>query len=70
MFAPAGTAPAIVNKLNQLARQGLAHADSKAVMQAQGLDATPSTPQALGTLVKTDLVKWAKVIKSAGIRPE
>ena len=70
LFAPAGTAPAIVNKLNQLARSGLAHADSRAVMEAQGLDATPSTPQELGTFVKTDLVKWAKVIKSAGIKPE
>ncbi len=39
-------------------------------MEAQGLDATPSTPAELGQLVKTELVKWAKLIKSAGIKPE
>jgi tripartite-type tricarboxylate transporter receptor subunit TctC len=70
LFAPAGTPPAIVNRLNQLVRQGLAHPDTKAVMDAQGLDATPSTPQELGQLVKAELVKWAKVIKSANIKPE
>jgi tripartite-type tricarboxylate transporter receptor subunit TctC len=70
LFAPAGTPPAIVNRLNQLVRQGLAHPDTKAVMEAQGLDATPSTPQELGQLVKAELVKWAKVIKSANIQPE
>jgi len=40
------------------------------VMEAQGLDATPSTPQELGELVRAELPKWAKVIKSAGIKPE
>jgi tripartite-type tricarboxylate transporter receptor subunit TctC len=70
LFAPAGTPAPIINKLNALVRQGLAHPDSKAVMEAQGLDATPSTPQELGELVRTELAKWAKVIKSAGIKPE
>ena len=70
LFAPAGTPPAIVNRLNQLVHSGLANPETKAAMDAQGLDATPGTPQALGELVKTELVKWAKVIQSAGIRPE
>ena len=51
-------------------KTGLANAETKAVMEAQGLEATPSTPAELGQLVKADLVKWAKLIKSAGIKPE
>ena len=35
-------------------------------MEAQGLDATPSTPAELGQLVKIELVKWAKLIKRRG----
>ena len=70
LFAPAGTPAPIINKLNQLVRQGLAHPDSKAIMEAQGLDATPSTPQELGQLIKTELAKWSKVIRAAGIKPE
>jgi tripartite-type tricarboxylate transporter receptor subunit TctC len=69
-FAPAGTPPAIVNRLNALVKTGLAHPETKAVMEAQGLEATPSTPAELGQLVKVELVKWAKLIKSAGIKPE
>lgn len=70
LFAPAGTPSAIVNRLNALVKSGLAHPETKAVMEAQGLDPTPSTPAELGQLVKTELVKWAKLIKEAGIKPE
>jgi len=70
LFAPAGTPAPIVSRLNALVKSGLAHPETKAVMEAQGLDATPSTPAELGQLVKTELVKWAKLIKGAGIKPE
>jgi len=70
LLAPAGTPAPIVNRLNALVKSGLAHPETKAVMEAQGLDATPSTPGELGQLVKTELVKWAKLIKSAGIKAE
>ena len=70
LFAPAGTPAPIVTRLNGLVKSGLAHPESKAIMEAQGLDATPSTPAELGQLVRAELVKWAKVIKAAGIKPE
>jgi tripartite-type tricarboxylate transporter receptor subunit TctC len=70
LFAPAGTPAPIISKLNQLVRQGLMNADTKAVMEAQGLDATPSTPQELRDAMRDELAKWAKVIKTAGIKPE
>ena len=70
LFAPAGTPAPIINKLNQLVRQGLMNTDTKAVMEAQGLDATPSTSQELRDGMRNELLKWAKVIKTAGIRPE
>lgn len=70
LFAPAGTPAPTITRLNALVRQGLEQPDAKVVMEAQGLDATPSTPAELGALVKRDLVKWAKVIKAAGIKPD
>ena len=70
LFAPAGTPAPIINKLNQLVRQGLANPDTRTVMGAQGLDATTSTPQELGELIRSELAKWSKVIKAAGIKPE
>lgn len=50
--------------------QGMEKADARAVMEAQGLDVSTSTPAELGALVKVELVKWARVIKAAGIKPE
>jgi len=69
LFAPAGTPDPVVKRLNALVRDGLAQPEAKAAMDKQDLDATPSTPDELSTLVKTELVKWAKVIKAAGIKP-
>ena len=42
IFAPAGTPQAIVNRLNGLVKTGLANPETKAVMEAQGLEATAS----------------------------
>ncbi|MES2561298.1 MAG: tripartite tricarboxylate transporter substrate binding protein [Pseudomonadota bacterium] len=70
LFAPANTPSAIVTRLNALVKSGLAQPETRAIMEAQGLDATPSTPAELGQLVRNDLVKWAKLIRSAGIKPE
>ncbi len=70
MFAPAGTPQAIVTKLNEQVRKHMAQQEARSVMDAQGMDADTNTPAELGALVKSELVKWAKVIKIAGIKPE
>jgi tripartite-type tricarboxylate transporter receptor subunit TctC len=70
LFAPAGTPQGIVSRLNELTRKSVAHAEAKSVMDAQGLDGDTGTPAALGDLVKSELAKWARVIKIAGIKPE
>ncbi len=70
LFAPAGTPAPIIKRLNALVRQTLAKPESKAIMDAQGLDATPSTPEELAALVKSELVKWAKVINVSGMKAQ
>ncbi|HSQ04527.1 MAG TPA: tripartite tricarboxylate transporter substrate-binding protein, partial [Burkholderiales bacterium] len=70
LFAPAGTPAPIVNRLNSLVRQALDQPDAKSVMAAQGLDPTPSTPAELRALVKSELSKWARLIKAAGIKAD
>jgi tripartite-type tricarboxylate transporter receptor subunit TctC len=70
LFAPAGTAAPVVGRLNALVKSAMEQPDAKALMEAQGLDVSTSTPAELGTLVKVELARWAKVIKAAGIKPE
>jgi tripartite-type tricarboxylate transporter receptor subunit TctC len=70
LFAPAGTPQPITSRLNELARRNIANAEAKSVMDAQGLDGDTGTQAELASLVKSELTKWARVIKVAGIKPE
>ena len=70
LLAPAGTPAPIIDELTKLTRRWLTNPETKAALEAQGLDPDPSTPQELGEMVKSELVKWAKVVKVAGIKPE
>ena len=67
LFAPAGTPPAVVGKLHQDVVKVLAQPDLRARFAQLGLDTVGSAPTELGSVVRTDIAKWTKVIKEAGI---
>jgi tripartite-type tricarboxylate transporter receptor subunit TctC len=67
LMAPAGTPPAIVTRLNTEINQILTMPAIQEALDKQGLTPTPSTPDALGALVKNDMVRWADVVKRAKI---
>lgn len=70
MFAPAGTPAPIVDRLNQLIQRWLANPATRQALEAQGLSPDPGTPQDLRERVSSEQIKWARVIKIAGIKPE
>ena len=71
VFAPAGTAPAIVRALHAELNRAQDLPDVKAHMDHLGADDTRMpTPEAFAALVKTELVRFANVVKAAGIRIE
>ena len=70
MLAPAATPPAIIARLNRELVTILGTRDVKETLSAQGLEATPTTPQAFARLLSDDAVKWRDVIQAAGIRGE
>lgn len=67
IFVHARTPPAIVARLNREITDVLGDAAVIARLRSLGLEAGASTPEQLGAQVKSDIAKWAKVIKSAGI---
>jgi tripartite-type tricarboxylate transporter receptor subunit TctC len=67
VLVPIGTPAAIVNKLHQDSLKLLAQAETRASFTKLGLDMVGSTPPELGAVIKSDISKWAKVIKDAGI---
>ena len=68
-FAPRGTSPAVINKWNAELRRANNDPELTKQVEALGLLPATSTPQELGEMVSTELARWRKVIKEAGIEP-
>jgi tripartite-type tricarboxylate transporter receptor subunit TctC len=68
--APKGTPAEIVDKLNKEINAGLADPAFKARLAEQGSSPFPGSAGDFGKLVTSETEKWAKVIKSANIKPD
>jgi tripartite-type tricarboxylate transporter receptor subunit TctC len=69
LFAPAHTSGTVINRLNAETVAMLNQRDIRSRFLAQGAEITPSTAGELGDRVRAELVKWAAVVKAAGIEP-
>jgi tripartite-type tricarboxylate transporter receptor subunit TctC len=67
MFAPAGTPNQIITKLNADVLKVMSRSDVEGQLFSQGYETLTSTPEELGTYVKTEIAKWSKVIRDANI---
>lgn len=70
IIAPARTAPASIDRIQEEVRKVLAQADVRQKLIALGADFVASTPAEFGTFIQAETAKWAKVIKAAGIKVE
>ena len=69
-LAPAGTPKAIINKLNTEINAALKLPDVRRKLEAAGVEIQGGTPQEYAALIKSDLAKWSKVVKDAGIQAD
>jgi tripartite-type tricarboxylate transporter receptor subunit TctC len=69
-LAPAGTPKAIIAKLNAEINAALNMPDVRTKLETAGIEIQGGTPQDYAALIKSDLAKWSKVIKAAGIPAE
>jgi tripartite-type tricarboxylate transporter receptor subunit TctC len=70
LLAPAGTPPAIVEKMNAELRRILALPAISAQLAQQGTEARAQTPAALGEFLRLEVARWSKVVKQAGVKAE
>jgi tripartite-type tricarboxylate transporter receptor subunit TctC len=70
IIAPPGTPKPIVDRLSQQFSAALRAPEMNQRLTADGLDVIASSPEQFAQQIKTDMDKWAKVIKAAGIRAE
>jgi tripartite-type tricarboxylate transporter receptor subunit TctC len=68
IFAPAGTPPAIVNRLNTELQKVIAQPETKARMETLGLEYSPNSPKQFTEFQATEQAKWAKVAKDGNVR--
>lgn len=69
-YAPAGTPPAVVKRLNELLVKATEGTAAKQFYKSSGTDPATSTPAELADFQKAESKKWQQVIKQAGIEPE
>ena len=70
MMAPAGTPKPIVARLNQELVKALHMPDVIEWMKQNGLDPAPTTPEEHAAYIRSEIAKWAKIVKAAKISQE
>jgi len=68
VFAPAGTPPAIVKRLNAEIVKALNLPDVREKLGALGAEIVADSPEEFSALVKSEVVKWADVVKKSGAK--
>ena len=68
LFAQAKTPRAIVMKINREVVASLRLPEAQALLLAHGAEAVPTTPEEFDRFIKSEISKWGKVIKAAGIK--
>ena len=68
--APAGTPKPVIDRLNAEINKILTAPDVKDMLSKQGVEALPSTPAKLEARIRTEIVRWQKVARDAGLKPE
>jgi tripartite-type tricarboxylate transporter receptor subunit TctC len=70
MFAPAKTPMTVIDQLNKEVVQALNRPEVRERLAGAGTEAVGSSPEQLAATMKSEISKWGKLIKDAGIRDD
>ena len=70
LFSGAGTPATVVNRLSTEVARILGNDETKQRFMAIGVEPVGSSPETFGIVVKAEMAKWGKLIRSAGIRSD
>ena len=68
LLGPAGTPAPVIAKVNAEMKQAAGNPEFVKYIEGIGLEVASSTPKEMGDLIRSELQRWTKVIKDAGIR--
>ncbi|MCC6531556.1 MAG: tripartite tricarboxylate transporter substrate binding protein [Burkholderiales bacterium] len=70
MFAPAGTPAEIIRRLQREVSAAVKDVAMREQLAALGAEGVAGTPEELAAVLKSDVVKWARIARQANLRPE
>jgi len=70
LLAPAGTPAAIVGRLHLETVKALAQADVRTKLTGLGMEIIGNSPEVFAAAIKSEIPKWAKVIRESGIKAD
>jgi tripartite-type tricarboxylate transporter receptor subunit TctC len=70
LLAPAGTPKDVIAKLNAEANKALAAPDVREKLAAAGIEPAGGSPAQFAEFIQSEMQRWAKVAKAAGVEPE
>lgn len=68
LMAPAGTPRPIIDRLNAELGTSLQRPDVRERILGVGAEPAHTTPEAFGALIRSEIARWARVIKAAGVK--
>ncbi|MCB2029092.1 MAG: tripartite tricarboxylate transporter substrate binding protein, partial [Rhodoferax sp.] len=68
LFAPAGTPPAIVEKINQDVNAALKSAEFQEYFGSRGFTLGGSSANEFKAFIESEVKKWANIVKTAGVK--
>ena len=70
LLAPAGTAPAVIRKLHLETTNALAQAELRGKLAELGMETIGNSPDEFAAVIRSEIPKWAKLIKDSGIKAD
>ena len=70
LVAPAGTALAVVARLNAEVNKALALPEVAQQLAVEGAVPTPTTPEAFGALIAREIPRWREVVRAGNVKPD
>ena len=70
LLGPANLPAPVVTAVNTELNKALSAPDLRKKLEDQGLDVTPTTTEQFGKLIRSDIVKWGRVVKESGARAD
>jgi tripartite-type tricarboxylate transporter receptor subunit TctC len=68
LFAPAGTPPAVIERLNQEVNRVLKTAETAQKIEAGGVSVVGGSSKDFAEFVKKDYANWGRIVKESGIK--